>query len=122
MTGDITDEVNLMVDSDQGMCFTILDFCIRVYVSRSLTSANCTLLSESCPSRPFPPCCCVHAGIPVEAMLQPLVNSGENGGAANVATRIFEMTPLAQQVSCSLPLRCLAPPAHTTIVHCGTAV
>jgi len=52
--GDITDEVNLMVDSDQG--------------------------------------------IPVEAMLQPLVNSGENGGAANVATRIFEMTPLAQQV------------------------
>jgi hypothetical protein len=38
------------------------------------------------------------AGIPVEAKLHPLVNSGIDGGAANVGTRIFEMTPLKQQV------------------------
>lgn len=29
----------------------------------------------------------------MEASLQPLVNSGKDGGVANVGTRIFEMTP-----------------------------
>ena len=34
----------------------------------------------------------------MEAKLHSLVNSGIDGGAANVGTRIFEMTPLKQQV------------------------
>ena len=35
----------------------------------------------------------------MEAKFHPLVNSGKDGGAANVGTRIFEMRPLKQQVS-----------------------
>ena len=35
----------------------------------------------------------------MEAKFYPLVNSGKDGGVANVGTRTFEMRPLKQQVS-----------------------
>jgi hypothetical protein len=43
----------------------------------------------------------------VEASLQPLVNSGKDGGVANVGTRMFEMTPDPQQAASPPVIRLL---------------